>query len=176
VLGYNSGQFTMTATEPNAEQIRALVAPHRQSPGPLLVVLHAVQNALGFIPPSSVAVIAHELNLSRAEVHGVITFYHHFRQRPAAKHVVQVCMAESCQAVGGRELAAHARQRIGTSKGHAHGSANGDAHGDNEVELQPVYCLGLCACSPAVMVSGELHGRVTIERFDELLAACGGGA
>jgi formate dehydrogenase subunit gamma len=160
VLGYNSGQFTMAATEPTAEQIRAIVAPHRQSPGPLLAVLHAVQNALGYIPPSSVAVIALELNLSRAEVHGVITFYHHFRQQPPAKHVLQVCMAESCQAVGGRELAAHARLRTS-------GSA---------IELQPVYCLGLCACSPAVMVNGELHGRVTIERFDELLAACGGSA
>ena len=149
----------MIVTEPTAEQIRALVAPHLQSPGPLLVVLHAVQSALGYVPPSSVAVIARELNLSRAEVHGVITFYHHFRQRPAAMHVLQVCLAESCQAVGGGDLAAHARQRIG-------GSA---------VELQPVYCLGLCACSPAVMMDGELHGRVTAERLDELIAACGRG-
>jgi formate dehydrogenase subunit gamma len=157
----------MADTEPTADQIRALVAPHQHLPGPLLVVLHAVQNALGYIPVSAVSVIAHELNLSRAEVHGVVTFYHHFRQRAAARHVVQLCIAESCQAVGGRELAEHLRQRIGTSVGHAD---------DNAVELQPVYCLGLCACSPAVMVNGELHGRVTPERVDELLAACGYGA
>ncbi len=157
----------MTATAPTADQIKALIVPHRHLSGPLLVVLHAIQKAFGHIPPTAVAVIAHELNLSRAEVHGVVTFYHYFRQRSVAKHVVQICMAESCQAVGGRQLAEYARQRIDADAGHADDSA---------VELQPVYCLGLCACSPAIMVNGELHGRVTPERLDELLTACEQGA
>jgi formate dehydrogenase subunit gamma len=131
-------------------------------PGPLLLVLHAVQDELGYIPAEAVPLIAEGLNLSRAEVHGVVTFYHYFRHEPAGRHVVQLCRAEACQAMRGEQLEAHARQRLGI-----------DYHqttADGKFSLEPVYCLGNCACSPAMMIDGQLHGRVSSQRFDELIA------
>ena len=127
---------------------------HREQPGALLPVLHEVQDVLGHIPADAVPPIAAALILSRAEVHGVIGYYHHFRQEPAGRHVVRVCCAEACQAVGGEALAEHARARLaGTG-----------------VALEPVYCLGLCACGPALQVDEtELHGRVTTGKFDALI-------
>jgi formate dehydrogenase subunit gamma len=120
----------------------------------LLPILHAVQDEFGHIPAGAVAVIARRLNLSRAEVHGVITYYHHFRQEPHGKHVVRVCCAEACQANGAEALAAHAQARQG------------------DLTVEPVYCLGLCAIGPAVLVDDEhLHARVTPEKFDALIAA-----
>jgi formate dehydrogenase subunit gamma len=145
-----------------SETVRRILTEFKDRPGPLLEVLHAIQEALGHVPAETVALVAEELNLSRAEVHGVVTFYHHFRSSPPGKHVVQVCRAESCQAVGGEALAEHARARLGV-----------DFHqrtSDGKFSLDPVYCLGNCACSPAVMIDGQLHGRVTPERFDALLA------
>ncbi len=145
-----------------SETVGRILTEFKDRPGPLLEVLHAIQEALGHVPAEAVALVAGELNLSRAEVHGVITFYHHFRSSPPGKHVVQVCRAESCQALGGEALAEHARARLGV-----------DFHQrtpDGKFSLDPVYCLGNCACSPAVMVDGKLHGRVTPERFDALLA------
>jgi formate dehydrogenase subunit gamma len=150
------------------ETLRAVIARHRDEPGPLIEVLHGVQAALGCIPHDAVPLIADALNLSRAEVHGVISFYHHFRSTPPGRHVVQICRAESCQAVQGRVLEEHARRRLGV-----------DWHGttaDGAITLEPVYCLGNCACSPAVMIDGEPHGRVTPGRFDELVAALERGA
>lgn len=144
------------------ETIRRIVGGLRGRPGPLIEVLHAIQAQLGFVPPAAVPLVAAELNLSRAEVHGVVSFYHFFRSTPPGAHTVSVCRAESCQAVGGEALAAHARQRLGV-----------DFHQttpDGRFSLEPVYCLGNCACSPAVMIDGRLHGRVTSERFDSLLA------
>jgi formate dehydrogenase subunit gamma len=144
------------------EVVRRIVADLQGRPGPLLEVLHAIQAQLGHVPPAAVPLVAAELNLSRAEVHGVISFYHFFRRTPPGAHTVSVCRAESCQAVGGDALAAHARQRLGV-----------DFHettSDGRFSLEPVYCLGNCACSPAVMVDGRLHGRVTPEHFDALLA------
>jgi len=143
------------------ETVRRIVADLKGRPGPLIEVLHAIQAELGYVPPAAVPLVAAELNLSRAEVHGVVTFYHFFRATPPGAHTVSVCRAESCQAVGGEALAAHARQRLGV-----------DFHEttpDGRFSLEPVYCLGNCACSPAVMIDGRLHGRVTPERLDRLL-------
>ncbi|HEX5206647.1 MAG TPA: formate dehydrogenase subunit gamma [Steroidobacteraceae bacterium] len=144
------------------EAVRRITRHLRSRPGPLLEVLHAIQAELGYVPPAAVPLVAEELNLSRAEVHGVVSFYHYFRSTPPGAHTVSVCRAESCQAVGGEALAAHARQRLGV-----------DFHQttpDGRYSLEPVYCLGNCACSPAVMIDGQLHGRVTPERFDALLS------
>lgn len=146
----------------HGEIVRRIVGDLKGRPGPLIEVLHAIQAELGYVPPAAVPVVAVELNLSRAEVHGVVSFYHFFRSTPAGAHTVSVCRAESCQAVGGEALAAHARQRLGV-----------DFHQttpDGRFSLEPVYCLGNCACSPAVMIDGRLHGRVSPERFDALLA------
>lgn len=156
---------TMEALDPRQrESVRRVLAQLKGRPGPLLEVLHGVQANLGFIPPAAVVLIAEELNLSRAEVHGVITFYHHFRSAPPGRHTVQICRAESCQSMGAEQLVEHARHRLGV-----------DLHettADRAFSLEPVYCLGNCACSPAVMIDGELHGRVSAERFDELIAEC----
>lgn len=129
-------------------------------PGPLLVVLHAVQDTLGYIPPAAIPEIANGLNLSRAEVHGVVTFYHYFRSRPHGRQVVQVCRAEACQARGGAALEAHAQQRLGVGFD--------ETTPDGAVTLEAVYCLGNCATGPSVRVDGRMHSNVTPERFDAL--------
>lgn len=132
-------------------------------PGALMPILHAVQNALGFVPRDAVPLIAHELNLSLAEVHGVVTFYHYFRQERGGRHVVHVCRAEACQAVGAVALEAHAKRSLGIA---FHGTT-----ADGAITLEPVYCLGNCSLGPSVMVDDRLHGRVTPQRFDSLMAA-----
>lgn len=151
-------------TLPPAESavVGRVVAEHKGRPGPLLEILHAIQTALGFVPEAAVPVVADGLNLSRAEVHGVLTFYHHFRHSRPGRHTVRLCQAESCQSMGGQGLAEHARQRLGI-----------DFHqttADGEISLEPIYCLGNCACSPAAMVDGRLYGRVSAEMFDALIA------
>jgi formate dehydrogenase subunit gamma len=137
---------------------------HCDTPGALLPILHAVQGKIGHIPDAAIALIAHGLNLSRAEVHGVVSFYHYFRTRPAGRHIVYLCRAEACQALGARALEAHAKKSLGV-----------DFHGttaDGAVTLEPVYCLGNCACGPSVLVDAdELHARVTPELFDALVTA-----
>jgi formate dehydrogenase subunit gamma len=143
--------------------VRRIVAEHKGQPGPLLEVLHAVQAALGFVPAGAVPVVAEGLNLSRAEVHGVVSFYHYFRHSKAGRHTVSLCQAEACQSMGAEALTAHAKSRLGI-----------DFHqttGDGRFSLEPIYCLGNCACSPAAMIDGKLYGRLTAERFDELIAA-----
>lgn len=145
--------------------VQAALDAHRETPGALLPILHAVQDALGHIPPEAVPLIAQGLNLSRAEVHGVVSFYHYFRTQPAGKHIVYLCRAEACQAMGARELAAYARQSLGV-----------DFHqtsADGSVTLEPVYCLGNCACAPSLLVDGQLHGRVDAAGFDALIDALG---
>jgi formate dehydrogenase subunit gamma len=151
-----------TLAPEHGETVRRIVGDLKGRPGPLLEVLHAIQAELGYVPPAAVPLVADGLNLSRAEVHGVISFYHYFRSTPAGTHTVSVCRAESCQAVGGEALAAHARRRLGVE---FHQTTS-----DGRFSLEPVYCLGNCACSPAVMIDGRLHGRVTPERFDALLS------
>ncbi|WP_198969635.1 formate dehydrogenase subunit gamma [Xylophilus sp. ASV27] len=143
--------------------VAALIARHRGSPGALMPLLHAVQDALGHVPAAAVPLMAQALNLSRAEVHGVIRHYPHFREAPAGRHVVQVCRAESCQALGADALMAHAAQVLHCAE-HA-------TREDGAVTLEPVYCLGLCASSPAVMVDGRLHARMTPQKFDRIAAA-----
>ena len=141
--------------------VAAALARHAHRPGALLPLLHEVQQRLGHLPENCVAPIARALNLSRAEVHGVITFYHHFRQQPPGRHVVQVCQAEACQSMGAEQLMAHARARL-------HCDAHGRS-GDGVFSLEPVYCLGQCANAPAVMLDSSVFARMTRQRFDELI-------
>ena len=138
-----------------------LIASHAARPGALLPLLHAIQDARGFIAPESVGAIAQALNLSRAEVHGVITYYPHFRTVAPARHTLEVCRAESCQAMGGDALASHIQQRLGCE---FHGVDSTQAVG-----LEAVYCLGLCAQSPAIALDGIAHARMTPARIDRLL-------
>jgi formate dehydrogenase subunit gamma len=150
------------------DSVRRIAAAHQDVPGGLLPALHAVQDALGHIPPESVAVIADVFNLSRAEVHGTISYYHHFRSQPAGRCVVQVCRAEACQAMGGQALMAHAEQRLGCAQ-HA-------TSPDGAFTLEPVFCLGLCASAPAAMIGQAVHGRLTPQKFDRLAAEAGRAA
>jgi formate dehydrogenase subunit gamma len=144
-------------------EVVAIVERHRSRRAPLIEILHEVQQSLGFVPDDAVPLIATGLNLSRADVHGVVTFYHHFRRAPPGRRVVRLCRAEACQAMNGRALEAHARQQLGIGFG--------ETTADREVTLEAVDCLGLCACSPAAMIDDEVHGRMTPERLDELLRA-----
>ena len=146
------------------ERINTIIARLADQPGPLLLVLHAIQEELGYIPEDALPQVAEGLNLSRAEVHGVMTFYHYFRHSPPGRHVMRICRAESCQAVNGAALEAQAQKSLAI-KYH-------ETSADGAVTLEPVYCLGACACSPALMLDGELHGRVTPARLEQLLAAC----
>jgi formate dehydrogenase subunit gamma len=145
-----------------ADQVNAILAASGTGQDQLLPVLHAIQDKAGFVPPDAVAAIAAAFNLSRAEVHGVITFYHYFRTVPPARHVVQICRAEACQSMGGDALLAHAEQALGCTL-HAHSA-------DGNFALEPVFCLGQCATSPAIMVGDAVHARVTPARFDSLIA------
>ena len=149
------------STEAFGEVVNAAIARLRDRPGALLPVLHAVQESLGYIPPAAVRQIAKGLGLSRAEVNGVITFYHDFRLEPGGRTTVHVCRAEACQAMGSRELEAHVRERLGVDWG--------GTTADGRFTLEPVYCLGNCACSPSVRIGDEVHARVTPERFDDLI-------
>jgi formate dehydrogenase subunit gamma len=133
-----------------------------QLPGALLPILHAVQETLGFVPKDAVPMIARELNLSIAEVHGVVSFYHYFRQTRPGRHVVHLCRAEACQALGAQALEAHAKSKL---KIDFHGTT-----ADGAISLEPVYCLGNCALGPSLMVDEHLKGRVTAQRFDALVA------
>ena len=130
----------------------------KDKPGALLPILHAVQDALGFVPEASVPVIAKALNLSRAEVHGVISFYHYFRSTQPGKQTIHLCRAESCQAMGGKNLEDHIKNRLGID---FHETTT-----DGKFSLEPVYCLGNCACSPAMQIGTEIYGRVSPESFD----------
>ena len=144
------------------DQIASLIESHRHQPGGLMPLLHAVQAACGFVPAEAVEPIARGFNLSRAEVHGVISYYHHFRSTPPGRTVVQVCRAEACKACGADALMADIEQRLGIK---AH-----ETRADGAVSLEPVYCLGLCAQSPAIQVNERVFARVTPARLPQLLA------
>ena len=147
---------------PQRAAVAQAIDANRAKAGALLPVLHAVQDALGFVPNDAIELIAHELNLSRAEVHGVVSFYHWFRTQPPGRHVMHLCRAEACQAAGAGALEAHARRSLGV-----------DFHGtsaDGAVTLEPVYCLGNCALGPSLMIDEQLYGRVDAQRFDALVA------
>ena len=143
------------------EEIRNLVYRLKDKPGALLPVLHSIQDHFGYVPPEAVPVIARELNLTRADVHGVISFYHDFRSEPAGRHVLKICQAESCQALGSMALTSYAREQLGI--------AFHETTADRAFTLEPVYCLGSCACSPTLMIDGDVHGRVSRQRFSEII-------
>lgn len=152
----------MTDTSTMLSTVQAIATALKDKPGALLPILHGVQDTLGYIPADSVPVIAKALNLSRAEVHGVISFYHYFRETPPGKQIIQLCRAESCQAMGSKHLEAHVKAKLGI-----------DFHEttvDGAFSLEPVYCLGNCACSPALQIGTDIYGRVSPELFDELIA------
>jgi formate dehydrogenase subunit gamma len=152
-------------TDEQTDLAHAIVARLKDQPGPLLPILHAVQEAIGCLPPAAITLIAGELNLTRAEVYGVVSFYHDFRQEPAGRHVIKLCRAEACQAMGGEALAARAEQRLGTPCG--------STREDGAVSLENIYCLGLCATAPSALVDGRPVGRLTAEKLDRLLTGVG---
>ncbi|MDC7744480.1 MULTISPECIES: formate dehydrogenase subunit gamma [Rhizobium] len=145
-----------------AARTRAIIADLRFLEGPLLPILHEVQEEFGYVPREAVPVIAEELNLSRAEVHGVVTFYHDYRDHAAGRHVLKLCRAEACQSMGGDAVAERVKTLLGI-----------DFHQttlDGSVTLEPVYCLGLCACAPSAMLDGEVYGRIDDQMAAELVA------
>ncbi len=142
--------------------IQSLVSQHKALPGALLPLLHAIQDTIGYIPEDSYLPISKALALSVAEVHGVVTFYHHFRTHPVGKHVLHVCRAESCQAMGSEKLEASIKAKL-----------NIDYHqttSDGAITLEPIYCLGNCACSPAVMMDDEVYGRMDSQKVADLIS------
>ncbi|WP_271273707.1 formate dehydrogenase subunit gamma [Aliamphritea hakodatensis] len=152
----------MTAfNEQSRQQVCDIVEEMKNLPGAMLPILHAIQDAQGYIHADAVSIIADGLAQSRAEVHGVISFYHHFRTTPPGKHTIQVCRAEACQSMGSRQLEAHVKEKLGI--GFHQTSA------DQQVSLEPVYCLGNCACAPSIQVNDDVVGRVTASKFDQLV-------
>ncbi len=152
----------LQSTPETSAKIDALIAEHRHQPGALLPLLHAIQDSIGYIPESCYPNISKALSLSVAEVHGVVTFYHHFRSHKPGRHIMQICRAESCQAMGSEALEAHAKRCL-----------NVDYHqttADGALTLEPVYCLGNCALSPSVMIDDAVYGRVTAAELDALIA------
>jgi len=152
----------MSTTRWDKAKVAAIAQELKDKPGALMPVLRRVQDELGWVPAECVPIVAEVLNLSRAEVHGVLSFYHDFRRDPPGRNIIKVCRAESCQAMGGVSLAEHIKRRLGCDFGHT--------RGDGSFTLEPVYCLGNCACSPAVVINGQLLGRVTPERFDAAIS------
>ncbi|HGA2315926.1 MULTISPECIES: formate dehydrogenase subunit gamma [unclassified Pseudomonas] len=144
--------------------IQSILTREKDTPGALLPILHAIQDAVGFIPEAAVPEIAHALNLSLAEVRGVISFYHDFRTTPPARHTLRLCRAESCQSRGSEALAAQLREQLALDD---HGTS-----ADGAISLRPVYCLGACACSPALELDGQVHARLTPERLRALVNGC----
>lgn len=149
----------------DVDEMDRIIDAHRALEGPLLPMLHAIQEAYGHVPSQAHGPICAALNITRAELHGVISFYHDFREKPAGRHVLKICRAEACQSVGGEAMAEGLLARLGLDW---HGTtANG------AVTIEPVYCLGLCACGPAAMVDDRVVGRVNAAKLDALLAEAG---
>lgn len=140
----------------------AIIQEMKGLEGPLLPILHGIQEEFGHVPQDALPVIAEALNISRAEVHGVVTFYHDYRSHPAGRHVLKVCQAEACQSMGSDAVAAKLKQLLGIG---FHETMR-----DGSVTLEPVYCLGLCACAPAAMLDGRVIGRIDDERLEEIVA------
>ncbi len=146
----------------SAARAQEIILQHEGQEGATIPILHAIQNEFGYVPEPVVPMIAEALNLSRAEVHGVVTFYHDFRHEPAGRHVLKLCRAEACQATGGDALAARAEAKLGVKLGHS--------SADGRVTLEPIYCLGLCSVSPSAMFDGKIVGRLDEKKLDALLA------
>jgi len=146
----------------NLVSIDKHIETHENVPGALMPLLHAIQDDVGYVPESAYTRIAKALNLSVAEVHGVVSFYHHFRTHAPGKHILQLCRAESCQAMGSEALERYVKKTLGV-----------DYHqttADGAITLEPIYCLGNCACSPAVLIDDQVCGRVDIDRMNEIIA------
>lgn len=143
-----------------ASRTASIVQDLKGLEGPLLPILHGIQEEFGHVPQAALPVIAEALNMSRAEVHGVVSFYHDYRKQPAGRHVLKLCQAESCQSMGSDAIAASLKQLLGIG---FHETAR-----DGSVTLEPVYCLGLCACSPAAMLDGKVIGRLDAEKLEEI--------
>ena len=150
----------MNATAFSKDVASTIIAGHGARPEMLVQILHEFIDHFEWIPEEAIRQLAEELNLSRADVHGVVSFYHDFRATPPGSRVIRICQAEACQAMGSADLAAHAESVLGIKM---HESSE-------ELTLEPVYCLGNCACSPSIMVDGDVFGRVDPHRFDEILA------
>lgn len=144
-----------THADPDLAEVQAILASHSGREGPLLPMLHDLQAAFGHVPAAAHVPICAALNITRAELHGVISFYHDFRNAPAGRHVVKICRSEACQAVGAEVLSARVLDMLGVGWG--------ETTPDGRVTVEPVYCLGLCACGPAAMVDGAVRGRVRAE-------------
>jgi formate dehydrogenase subunit gamma len=154
----------MTSVSPwDPAEAQDIVDRLKHLPGASLPILHALREHFGYVDRDAVPMVAKALNLSQAEIHGVISFYHDFRAAPAGRSVIKLCRAEACQSMGCRSLEAHAQRRLGIGFG--------KTTADRRFTLEPVYCLGNCALSPAVMIDGELYGRVDAARFDSLVEA-----
>lgn len=144
-----------------AISIDEIIAGLKDKPGALLPILHAIQDHHGFIPESAVSTIAESLQQTKAEIHGVISFYHHFRTTKPGKHTIEICRAEACQSMGSRALETHAKNKLGI-----------DYHqttSDGQFSLEAVYCLGNCANAPSIRINDDIHGRVTLDKFDHLI-------
>ena len=145
------------------ESLEGIVSDHAGQVGALMPILHAVQERFGFVPEDAIPILARKLNLSRAEVHGVMHFYHDFRKEMPGDHIIQVCRAEACQAMGSVALEEHVKKKLEIDFG--------ETSKDGRFTLEPVYCLGNCACTPSIRIDDDIHARVTPDRFDQLLAA-----
>ncbi len=144
-----------------ATRVEEILAAHQGVEGALLPILHSVQESFGYVPEEALPIIARHQNISKAEAYGVMTFYHDFRAKPAGAHVLKLCRAESCQTMGADGLAAHAKEKLGL-----------DWHEttlDGKITLEPIFCLGLCACGPAALVDGKVVGRVTPAKLDQIV-------
>jgi formate dehydrogenase subunit gamma len=154
--------MVLAAGTQEEERVSFIVGQMRGLEGPLLPILHAIQAEFGHVPAAALPLVADALNLSRAEVHGVATFYHDFRREPAGRHVLKLCQAEACQSMGSEAMLGEVRRALGIG---LHQTA-----ADSSVTVEPVYCLGLCAVAPAAMLDGEPIGRLDAERVDEICA------
>ncbi|NRA52675.1 MAG: formate dehydrogenase subunit gamma [Gammaproteobacteria bacterium] len=147
----------MSISNEDRQQIIAIIKQNQTLPGAMLPILHGIQDKIGYLPEVAINQIATALNLSRAEVHGVISFYHHFRTSKPGVHIIEVCRGESCQAMGSRALEQQVKQKLGIDY---HQTTK-----DQRYSLEPVYCLGNCACSPAIRIGDDIHGEVDGEKF-----------
>jgi formate dehydrogenase subunit gamma len=143
------------------ERALAIIAAHRHDDGAAMPILQAMQEVFGHVPQEAVPLIADALNLSRADVHGIVTFYHDFRRTPPGRHVLKLCRAEACQSMGGDKLAEHAQHHLG--------AGFGETSRDGAVTVEPVYCLGMCACAPAAMIDGKPVARLNRDKLDKLV-------
>jgi formate dehydrogenase subunit gamma len=166
-MAETAGQGNAALPAWDAARARALIDELKALPGASLPILHALQDTFGYVHPDAIPLVAEALVLSRAEVVGILNFYHDFRQEPGGRHTLRVCRAESCQSMGCEALVEHLQQRLGIRMG--------ETTPDGMVTLETVYCLGNCALSPAVLLDRELYGRVSLERADRILNAVRAG-